>query len=190
MAPGSLLAARLRQCWEWLLGIHRGCTELFGGLQRCGAPWECYTGLRGQPAGPRSGDGAKMCAWKVMTVGSSGGLYGGRRGDGMAAWKERSQGARGVPGGGVLESWGSTRRYWDPYGGGTRRYWGAVQWGSSGEVPDDGVLTSWGCTRRYRGPYGGGTRRYWGPYGGGTRRYWGTVQWGSTGKHGGTGVSP
>ena len=160
------------------------------GLQRCGAPWECYTGLRGQPAGPRSGDGAKMCAWKVMTVGSSGGQYGGRRGDGMAAWRERSQGTRGLPGGGVLESWGSTRRYWDPYGGGTRRHWGAVQWGSSGEVPDDGVLTSWGCTRRYRGPYGGGMRRYWSPYGGGTRRYWGTVQWGSTGKHGGTGVSP
>ena len=84
------------------------------GLQRCGAPWECYTGLRGPPAGPRSGDGAKMCAWKVMTVGSSGGQYRERRGDGMAAWRERSQGARGVPGGGVLESWGSTRRYWDP----------------------------------------------------------------------------
>ena len=32
MAPGSLLAARLRQYCEWLLGIHRGCTELSGGL--------------------------------------------------------------------------------------------------------------------------------------------------------------
>ena len=31
MAPGSLLAARLRQYWEWLLGVHQGCTELSGG---------------------------------------------------------------------------------------------------------------------------------------------------------------
>ena len=60
MAPGSLLAARLRQYWEWLLGIHRGCTELSGGYGV--TPWECYTGLRGQPAGPRGGDEAKMCA--------------------------------------------------------------------------------------------------------------------------------
>ena len=29
---------------------------------RCGAPWECYTGLRGQPADPGSGDEAVMCA--------------------------------------------------------------------------------------------------------------------------------
>ena len=29
---------------------------------RCDTPWECYTGLRGQPAGPESGDGAVMCA--------------------------------------------------------------------------------------------------------------------------------
>ena len=29
---------------------------------RCGAPRECYTGLRGQPAGPGSGDEAIMCA--------------------------------------------------------------------------------------------------------------------------------
>ena len=71
-----------------------------------GVVWECYPGLRGQPAGPGSGDGAKMCAWKDMTVGSSGGQYGGRRGDDVAAWEERSRGARGVPGGGVLESWG------------------------------------------------------------------------------------
>ena len=32
------------------------------GLRRYGAPWECYTGLRGQSAGPRGGDEAKMCA--------------------------------------------------------------------------------------------------------------------------------
>ena len=31
-------------------------------LRHRGAPWECYTGLRGQPAGPGSGDEAKMCA--------------------------------------------------------------------------------------------------------------------------------
>ena len=59
MAPGSLLAARLRQYWEWLLGIHLGCTELSGGY---GVVWECCTGLRGQPAGPRGGDEANMCA--------------------------------------------------------------------------------------------------------------------------------
>ena len=62
MAPGSLLVARLRQYWEWLLGIHRGFTELLWGLRRRGAPWECYKGLRGWPAGPGSGDEAKMCA--------------------------------------------------------------------------------------------------------------------------------
>ena len=32
------------------------------GLRRYDTPWECYTGLRGQPAGPRGGDKAKMCA--------------------------------------------------------------------------------------------------------------------------------
>ena len=32
------------------------------GLRRYGAPWECYTGLRVQPAGPRGDDEAKMCA--------------------------------------------------------------------------------------------------------------------------------
>ena len=90
-----------------------------------------------------------------------------------------------VPDDGVLTSWGCTRRYRGPYGGGTRRYWGPYgggtrrYWGPYG-----------GGTRRYWGPYGGVTRRYWGPYGGGTRRYWRTVQWGSTGMHGGTGVSP
>ena len=64
-------------------------------------------------------------------MGSSGGQYGGRRRDGVAAWEENSRGERGVPGDGVLASWGYTRWYWDPYGGGTRRYWGTVQWGSS-----------------------------------------------------------
>ena len=63
MAAGSLLAAWLRQYWEWLLGKHRGCTDLSeGGRHRCGAPWECYTGLQGQPAGPGSGDEVLMCA--------------------------------------------------------------------------------------------------------------------------------
>ena len=65
---------------------------------------------------------------------SSGGQYGGRPGDGVAAWEEHSRGARGVQGDGVLASWGDTRRYWGPYGGGTRRYWGTVQWGSSGDA--------------------------------------------------------
>ena len=31
MAPRSLLAAWLRHYWEWLLGIHRGRTELSRG---------------------------------------------------------------------------------------------------------------------------------------------------------------
>ena len=38
MAPGSLLAARLRQYWEWLLGIHRGCTKLYGGYSAAAPP--------------------------------------------------------------------------------------------------------------------------------------------------------
>ena len=32
------------------------------GLRRYGAPLECYTGLRGQPAGPGSGVEAMICA--------------------------------------------------------------------------------------------------------------------------------
>ena len=32
------------------------------GLRRYGAPRECCTGLRGQPAGSGGGDEAKMCA--------------------------------------------------------------------------------------------------------------------------------
>ena len=32
------------------------------GFRRRGAPWDCYTGLQGRPAGPGSGDEAKMCA--------------------------------------------------------------------------------------------------------------------------------
>ena len=38
MTPGSLLAARLRQYWEGLLGIHRGCTELSGGYSVAAPP--------------------------------------------------------------------------------------------------------------------------------------------------------
>ena len=72
MAPGSLLAAWLRQCWGWYVardtpGVHGfvwGRATLLPALRcmRCGAPRECYTGLRGQPAGPRGGDEAMMCA--------------------------------------------------------------------------------------------------------------------------------
>ena len=32
------------------------------GLRRYGAPWECYTGLRGLLADPGGGDEATMCA--------------------------------------------------------------------------------------------------------------------------------
>ena len=32
------------------------------GLWRYGAPWGCYTGLRGLPAGPGGGNDATMCA--------------------------------------------------------------------------------------------------------------------------------
>ena len=45
--------------------VCRGTPRVHGvvwGLRRYGAPWECYTGLQAQPAGPRGGDEAKMCA--------------------------------------------------------------------------------------------------------------------------------
>ena len=44
---------------------------------RCGAPRECYTGLRGHPADPGSGDEALMCVLRNVTAWSSGGSYGG-----------------------------------------------------------------------------------------------------------------
>ena len=72
------------------------------GLQRCGAPWECYTGLRGQPAGPRSGDGAKMCAWKVMTVGSFRGTVW------RASWKRHGSLEGALTGGTWSSRWRST----------------------------------------------------------------------------------
>ena len=73
--------------------IGSGCPGYTGGARSClgaydivagatvhalRAPWECYTGLRGQPAGPGSGDEVVMCAWRDVTARSSGGLYGGR----------------------------------------------------------------------------------------------------------------
>ena len=39
-------------------GVH----GVVSGLRRYGAPWECYTGLRGQLAGPGGGDKGMMCA--------------------------------------------------------------------------------------------------------------------------------
>ena len=130
VSTGGLATAVLGVVARDTPGVH----GVVWGLRRYGAPWECYTGLRGQPAGPGGGDEAMMCAWRDVTARSSGGQYGGRPGNGVAAWEEHSRGARGVQGGGALASWGYTRRYWGPYGGGTRRYWGTVQWGSSGDA--------------------------------------------------------
>ena len=133
MAPGSLLAARLRQYWEWLLGIHRGCTELSGGyvVRRPLGVLHGDAGTACRPQGRRrsedvcvEGYDSEVVRWTVCRA----------PGDGAAAWEEHSRGARGVQGDGVLASWGYTRRYWGPYGGGTRRYWGTVQWGSSGDA--------------------------------------------------------
>ena len=39
-----------------------GVDRVVWGLRRYGAPWECYTGWRGQPASPGSGDEVVMCA--------------------------------------------------------------------------------------------------------------------------------
>ena len=39
-----------------------GVNGVVWGLRRYGAPWECYTGLREQPTGPRSGNEANTCA--------------------------------------------------------------------------------------------------------------------------------
>ena len=45
-------------------GVVRGRATSLLALRctRCGAPWECYTGLRRQPADPGSGDEVVMCA--------------------------------------------------------------------------------------------------------------------------------
>ena len=58
MAPGSLLSAVLGVVARDTPGVH----GVVWGLRPYGAPWECYTGLRGRPAGPRGGNEAEMCA--------------------------------------------------------------------------------------------------------------------------------
>ena len=119
-----------------------------------------------------------MCAWKDVTVGSSGGQYGGRRGDGVAAWEGHSRGARGVPGDGVrlggkrggtgIRTVGVRGGTGEPYSGGAAgKFQMTVYWrrgGMRGGTGDRMV--------RVRGGAGG-------PYNGG-----------ATGLHGGTGVSP
>ena len=58
VSTGGLATAVLGVVARDTPGVHR----VVWGLRRYGAPWECYTGLRGQPAGPRGGDEDKMCA--------------------------------------------------------------------------------------------------------------------------------
>ena len=119
-----------------------------------------------------------MCAWKDMTVGSSGGQYGGRRGDGVAAWEGhlghvefqvtayRSLG--GTRGGTGIRTVGVRGGTGEPYSGGAAgKFQMTVYWRRGGMrgVTGDRMV-------RVRGGTGG-------PYSGG-----------ATGLHGGTGVSP
>ena len=62
MATGSLLAAWLRQYWEWLLGIHRGFTELSGGYGVTVPPGSVTRGCGDSLQAPGGGDKAMMCA--------------------------------------------------------------------------------------------------------------------------------
>ena len=67
VSTGGLATAVLRVVARDRMGVHGGVLGRATSLPalrctRCGAPWECYTGLRGQPAGPRSGDEVVMCA--------------------------------------------------------------------------------------------------------------------------------
>ena len=58
VSAGGLAAAVLGVVARDTPGLH----GVVWGLRRYSAPWECYTGLRGQLAGPGGGDEAKMCA--------------------------------------------------------------------------------------------------------------------------------
>ena len=83
VSTGGLATAVLGVVARDTPGVHRvvwGRATSLPALRctRCRAPWECYTGLRGQPAGPGSDNEVVMCAWRDVTAWSSGGLYGGR----------------------------------------------------------------------------------------------------------------
>ena len=67
VSTGGLATAVLGVVARDTLGVHRlvwGRATSLPALRctRCDAPWECYTGLRGQPAGPGSGNEVVMCA--------------------------------------------------------------------------------------------------------------------------------
>ena len=67
VSTGGLATAVLGVVARDTPGVHRvawGRATSLPALRctHCGAPWECYTGLRGQPAGPGSGDEVVMCA--------------------------------------------------------------------------------------------------------------------------------
>ena len=66
VSSGGLAKAVLRVVARDTPGLHGvvwGRVTLLPVLRctRCGAPWECYTGLRGVPAGPGSGDEVVLC---------------------------------------------------------------------------------------------------------------------------------
>ena len=58
VSTGGLATAVLGVVARDTPGVH----GVVWGLRRYSAPWECYTGLRGQPAGPGGGDEAMTCA--------------------------------------------------------------------------------------------------------------------------------
>ena len=67
VSTGGLATAVLGMVARDTPGVHgvvwgRGTSSPALRCMRCGAPWECYTALRGQPAGPGSGAEVVMCA--------------------------------------------------------------------------------------------------------------------------------
>ena len=67
VSTGGLATAVLGVVARDTPGVHGGVWGRAASLlalrcTHCGAPWECYTGLRGQPSGPGSGDDVVMCA--------------------------------------------------------------------------------------------------------------------------------
>ena len=58
VSTGGLATAILGVVARDTPGVH----GVVWGLRRYGAPWQCYTGLRGQREGSGSGDEVVMCA--------------------------------------------------------------------------------------------------------------------------------
>ena len=179
MAPGSLLAARLRQYWEWLLGIHRGCTELSGGYGVAAPPGSVTRGYGDGLQAPGAAARRRCVRRRVWQWG--------RQGDSMAGVVETAwQPGRSAHGGHVEFQ---VTEYWSLGGkrGGTGIRTVGVR-GGTGEPYSGGAAGKFQMTVYWhRGGIRGGTGDRMVGVRGGTG---GPYSGGATGLHGGTGVSP